>query len=350
MDKQNEKLLLEQVKEQGVVEIIKFYKEQLDWVSIIEKYNRDWPVICHRVKMSEDFIIAYKDEVDWKVVSARQSLSEKFIMEFKKRVDWVNIEDNQFLSDTFLDIPLIKTIFAANEVVRTARADIIVQQAQLQQLQQLQAQQQARQQARHAADRARQQARHAARLQVIAESDARHARERQHHQDVEAARQVQIAARQVAHHSPEGGYKRGLIRAINLFNKNAQMQHVVRHYITLDRFPQVSREFLRKTLLELKQSVYMIFDEAFPDGEMNLTELHRELNIRRDRLRTEFNLTTDGVELNYLRPSTVGDINRMKVVNLKTTCRQLGLPLIGTRKAQIKQELQTFLADPRFQY
>lgn len=54
------------------------------------------------VKLSEDFIREFQEEVDWITVSSHQKLSENFIREFQNRVSWCWICSRQELSEKFV--------------------------------------------------------------------------------------------------------------------------------------------------------------------------------------------------------------------------------------------------------
>ena len=71
----------------------KYYNPNFDWGDYVFYYNN---------KLSEDFIIEFKDKVDWEYISKYQTLSEEFIRKFKNKVDWYWISKHQTLSEDFI--------------------------------------------------------------------------------------------------------------------------------------------------------------------------------------------------------------------------------------------------------
>lgn len=65
-----------------------------DWIFQISQY----------VKLSENFMRNYKNDLDWNRLSAHQIMSESFIIEFEHLINWDIISNKQTLSTNFISI------------------------------------------------------------------------------------------------------------------------------------------------------------------------------------------------------------------------------------------------------
>jgi hypothetical protein len=61
-----------------------------------------WGIISGYQRLSERFIIDFKDKLDWKCISSFQVLSDKFIEEFKDKIDWAYLSINNSLSENII--------------------------------------------------------------------------------------------------------------------------------------------------------------------------------------------------------------------------------------------------------
>lgn len=107
VDFKSNSILLNIVKEEGIVRLINEYKSSC----IIEKYmgknyddfsKENWDDISHKYRLSEDFIDEFREKVNWRYISQRQTLSENFIRKYQDKVNWQFIPVAQKLSNDFL--------------------------------------------------------------------------------------------------------------------------------------------------------------------------------------------------------------------------------------------------------
>ena len=64
---------------------------------------RDWEYISHYLKLPEEFMRRYKDDVRWGWISHDQKLSENFMREFADKLEWTHICTDQVLSEKFIE-------------------------------------------------------------------------------------------------------------------------------------------------------------------------------------------------------------------------------------------------------
>jgi len=65
--------------------------------------NEDiWNQISRNIKLSEEFIREYSDNLNWDYISAYQELSSEFMNEFKDKLNWELISSNQVLPYEFI--------------------------------------------------------------------------------------------------------------------------------------------------------------------------------------------------------------------------------------------------------
>ncbi len=63
----------------------------------------DWEYVSRFIKLPEEFMRRYKDEVRWGWISHDQKLSENFMREFKDKFEWIHICTDQVLSEKFIE-------------------------------------------------------------------------------------------------------------------------------------------------------------------------------------------------------------------------------------------------------
>ena len=73
-------ILLDEVCENGIVDIILEYKKYTDWVNLIDINNNNWDNIS-KLDLSEEFIRTYNDKVNWEIICEKHILSEDFMRE-----------------------------------------------------------------------------------------------------------------------------------------------------------------------------------------------------------------------------------------------------------------------------
>lgn len=95
-------------------DLIRKFEDQVDWywISYCQHLSEDfirefkdkvkWYDISYCQTLSENFIREFKDEVDWDVISFCQTLSVNFIREFKNKLSWDSISRHQILSEDFI--------------------------------------------------------------------------------------------------------------------------------------------------------------------------------------------------------------------------------------------------------
>lgn len=134
-----EEVLLNIVKERGIVKMIDEYKSQFDIVCLFERLmgNRreyyemnedDWKEISKHKGITEEFIREFQNDINWNFVSKFQReklslgfirefqdklnwkeifrsprmLTRDFITEFRERIDWDDISEYHLLSEDFI--------------------------------------------------------------------------------------------------------------------------------------------------------------------------------------------------------------------------------------------------------
>jgi hypothetical protein len=75
--------------------------------AIIRKFethlsNEHWAWICCNIKLSESFLIEFKDSINFYHISRHQVLSENFIRRFDTQLNWFWITNKQKLSEGFI--------------------------------------------------------------------------------------------------------------------------------------------------------------------------------------------------------------------------------------------------------
>ena len=94
-------LLMNIVKEEGVVNMILDLTQQMEWVDLINQHDGDWKKISKQ-KLSLEFIRAYQNEVNWDSIIIKK-LPEEFIREFQNRINnWGMLSHKQKLSEEFI--------------------------------------------------------------------------------------------------------------------------------------------------------------------------------------------------------------------------------------------------------
>ena len=104
-----EKFLLDIVKEQGIVDMILNYRDEIDTnelADMISKDNFDYFLINFHNKISENQLrIWYKLDpfLDWNYVCRLQTLSEDFIKKYGEKLDWHYLYENKHIDNKMLD-------------------------------------------------------------------------------------------------------------------------------------------------------------------------------------------------------------------------------------------------------
>jgi hypothetical protein len=62
----------------------------------------DWIYISKEINLSDDFIVAFKENLNWTSISIHRKLSEDFIRKYQHLLNWHIISRDQKLSDDFL--------------------------------------------------------------------------------------------------------------------------------------------------------------------------------------------------------------------------------------------------------
>jgi hypothetical protein len=62
----------------------------------------DWIYISKEINLSDDFIVAFKENLNWTTISIHQDLSEDFIRKYQHLLNWQFISRDQELSNDFL--------------------------------------------------------------------------------------------------------------------------------------------------------------------------------------------------------------------------------------------------------
>ena len=327
------------VLEKGVVDIILKHKEKFEWVDLIDRHEGDWDVICNSVRLSEDFIRDFQNEVNWKIVSTRQRLSEDFIREFKHKVNWRMIKDNQFPSDELLNDPLISKIIRMEHLVEEQTriaGDLVVAQAA---------------QARAQAAIARAQARQAAYVQHQAQQQA-----------ADQARAIRNYERWLL------GYTNRTTHRLSCVKKATYIVPQVRflidaksalkcyynllllHYDHIDSYPAestiITRQRTNNIINILSQLTHKVYGEDM-QNHLTLGAIRNLIEQYINRVKNEFNVVIR--PLNFFERPTEVQVRAMKLVQLKDAANSLSISFrSASRKAVILEKIISHLNDQRF--
>lgn len=80
-----EDILIDFVKEKGIVKIIMEIKKHMEYREYIDKFNSNWEQISNQ-KLSLDFIRMHKDKLNWYFIQMYINLTDKEIIEFQDHI------------------------------------------------------------------------------------------------------------------------------------------------------------------------------------------------------------------------------------------------------------------------
>jgi hypothetical protein len=95
-------MLNKNVDERAITDIILNYKNEMDYLEIIQYYYGNWRDISKSKHINNDFIRKYRDKIDWFTLCFHHKLDDSIIMQFSHKLGWENICRYQSLSTEFI--------------------------------------------------------------------------------------------------------------------------------------------------------------------------------------------------------------------------------------------------------
>lgn len=81
-------IILNKVKEQGVVDIIYDYKKDLEFEDILDKYYNDWELISCQRDLPFQFIKDNKENLNMYLFSRFHRMTDEILEEMKDQLNW----------------------------------------------------------------------------------------------------------------------------------------------------------------------------------------------------------------------------------------------------------------------